>query len=186
MIIIIDPGHGGKDPGACAGSFQEKDQTLEIAQRLKVQLSYMGIGSKLTREKDEFVSLDRRVHIANSEKAGGLFISVHLNASSNHAGTGFESYRALKQENSGIKKQSEILQREIHSELAVLNKKYNIKDRGMKQANFKVLRGINTMPAILIELLFIDSDMDKIINKNYYTEVATTIATAIRRYIQLI
>jgi len=181
MTIVIDPGHGGRDPGAVYQGYREKDQVLAISKRIKEQLNYKGIRCTLTRENDEFLSLLDRADKLRSIKDASLFVSIHFNASASRKGTGMETYR-VNRANRAISEQSKRPQELIHKEIAELNRKYNIRDRGMKEANFYVLRNSNK-PAVLIEVLFIDNDMKLIENTNYYFEVATSIAFAIEKYI---
>lgn len=96
--IVIDPGHGGKDPGATGRYYKlrEKEVVLDIAKRLRDELNRLGnFEIILTRDKDEFISLWRRSHIANESKAD-LFISVHANASRSRGLKGFEVYYISK------------------------------------------------------------------------------------------
>lgn len=95
-IIVIDPGHGGKDPGTIGVTkVREKDITLGIAQKLGalIKRSLKGVKVVFTRKKDEFVELYRRGQIAN-EAGGKLFISIHCNAMPKkpHPLKGFEIY----------------------------------------------------------------------------------------------
>ena len=173
MIVIIDPGHGGKDPGAVHGDYREKDQTLGIAKRLQVKLAEKNINSMMTRDKDEYISLLYRAEIAKKIKDNAVFISIHLNASRSHKASGFESF--VFSRNSGNKELQDIL----HEAIMELNTKYRIKDRGKKEASFLVLKHVKHIPAVLLELFFIDADIEKIKGSNYYAEVATAIATAI-------
>ena len=173
ITVIIDAGHGGKDPGAVYGHYREKDQTLGIAKRLQVKLAEKNINSVMTRDKDEYISLLRRAEIAKKIKDNAVFISIHLNASKSHTGSGFESF--VFSRNSGNKELQDVL----HEAIIELNTKYGIKDRGKKEASFLVLKHVKHIPAVLLELFFIDADIKKIEGSNYYTEVATTIATAI-------
>jgi len=91
--IVLDPGHGGKDPGAIgAGGLTEKDVVLSIAKKLAVKLkNEMGIQVVLTRKDDRFVALEDRTAMANAEDAD-LFISLHMNASPNAEARGIETY----------------------------------------------------------------------------------------------
>jgi N-acetylmuramoyl-L-alanine amidase len=91
--IVLDPGHGGKDPGAIGvGGVAEKDIVLSIAKRLAVKLrKEMGIQVVLTRKDDRFIALENRTAIANAEDAD-LFISLHMNASENSEAKGIETY----------------------------------------------------------------------------------------------
>ena len=174
MIVIIDPGHGGKDPGAVHSDYREKDQTLGIAKRLQVKLAEKNINSILTRDKDEYISLLYRVEIAKKIKDNAVFVSLHLNASKSHTASGFESF--IFSRNSGNNKE---LQAILHEAIAKINTKYRIKDRGKKEASFLILKQIKHIPAVLLELFFIDTDIEKIKGSNYYSEIAAAIATAI-------
>ena len=174
MTVIIDAGHGGKDPGAVYGHYREKDQTLGVAKRLQVKLAEKNIRSILTRDKDEYIPLLSRVEIAKKIKDNAVFVSLHLNASKSHTASGFESF--VFSRNSGNNKE---LQDMLHGAIAKTNTKYRIKDRGKKEASFLVLKHVKHIPAVLLELFFIDADIEKIKDSNYYSEVATVIATAI-------
>jgi N-acetylmuramoyl-L-alanine amidase len=92
FLVMIDPGHGGYDPGtqSSAGAM-EKDLALQIATRLKTALEARGIRAELTRSSDVFISLAERTRIANSAGAD-LFVSIHLNSSPNPDTTGIEVY----------------------------------------------------------------------------------------------
>ncbi len=91
--IVIDPGHGGKDPGAIGGGgLKEKDVTLRIARMLRDELSSK-IHTKIimTRDSDVFIPLEERTAIANSRDAD-LFISIHINSNMKRAASGVETY----------------------------------------------------------------------------------------------
>ena len=90
--VVIDPGHGGKDPGAL-GRYGTKEKTivLDIAKRLKRKLESRGIKVYLTRSNDRFISLKKRPKIARDKNAD-LFISIHANASRTSRAKGFEVY----------------------------------------------------------------------------------------------
>lgn len=91
--IVLDPGHGGKDPGAIGvGGIAEKDIVLSVAKKLAKKLrKEMGVQVVLTRSDDRFVPLEDRTAIANAEDAD-LFISLHTNASHNSDAKGLETY----------------------------------------------------------------------------------------------
>lgn len=93
-LIVIDPGHGGRDKGATGwGGVYEKDLTLKLAKSLKiiVEESIPEVRVELTRYRDEYLSLEERVKIANTLKAD-LFISLHFNAHENTSIRGIETY----------------------------------------------------------------------------------------------
>ncbi|HSB63400.1 MAG TPA: N-acetylmuramoyl-L-alanine amidase [Thermoanaerobaculia bacterium] len=77
--IVIDPGHGGGDPGATASGVAEKDVTLDVARRLRELLVAQKLAASLTREGDTTLSLRDRVAFANSKKTD-LFVSIHVNS----------------------------------------------------------------------------------------------------------
>jgi len=99
-FIVIDAGHGGKDPGAVSRgkvSFREKNITLKIVKYVEAALKkrLKGIAIRLTRPDDRFVELSRRTEIANrllKKHENGLFISIHVNASLSKKSSGFETY----------------------------------------------------------------------------------------------
>jgi N-acetylmuramoyl-L-alanine amidase len=90
--VIIDPGHGGKDPGA-VGLLKQKEKTitLDVARRLAALLIGQGIKYELTRDADEFVSLKRRTQFANQQK-GDLFLSIHCNSNRDPTVQGASTY----------------------------------------------------------------------------------------------
>ena len=92
FLVMIDPGHGGYDPGTqSSGGAMEKTVALQIATRLKAALEARGIRAELTRSADVFISLADRTRIANRAGAD-LFVSIHLNSSPNADTTGIEVY----------------------------------------------------------------------------------------------
>ena len=92
-VVVIDPGHGGRDPGAVYGNAREKDIVLDISKKLGRYLSeaFPGIKVIYTRENDVFVPLYRRAAIANENNAN-LFISIHVNAVARGMVQGTETY----------------------------------------------------------------------------------------------
>ncbi len=90
--IVLDPGHGGPDPGAMSPSgTKEKDIVLDIALRIRPKLEAAGLEVILTREKDELVTLSDRSKLTNTKKAD-LFVSIHANAALNRKACGLETY----------------------------------------------------------------------------------------------
>ena len=184
--IVIDAGHGGKDPGAVANKLKEKDIVLDIAKQLRDYLKQdPSLTVYLTRDKDVFLSLEERTAIANKRKAD-IFISIHTNSARNTAASGLETFvfnvtsdksalEVAALENQASTKSMSDLQ-DILKDLLRYSKledslslaggvqKSMIKssgaakseDRGVKQAPFYVLMGA-TMPAILVEAGFISN-----------------------------
>jgi N-acetylmuramoyl-L-alanine amidase len=89
--VVIDPGHGGHDPGAYGGRLSEADVVLDVALRLEKILQKRHLDVVLTRRTDRYVPLEQRTAMANREGAD-LFLSIHANASSNGAARGVETY----------------------------------------------------------------------------------------------
>ncbi len=90
--IVIDPGHGGKDPGAMAFSLKEKDITLAVAQKTAALLrDQYGLEVLLTRNTDRYLSLEERTAIANTKNAD-LFVSIHVNANKKKSAKGVETF----------------------------------------------------------------------------------------------
>lgn len=92
-VVVIDPGHGGRDPGTVGGRIQEKDIVLQIALKLGayIESSYPEIKVVYTRKSDVFIPLYRRADIANKADAG-LFISIHANAVAQRYVQGTETF----------------------------------------------------------------------------------------------
>lgn len=156
MIIAIDPGHGGSDPGAVgpAGTM-EKEHALAIAFYLRDLLQEKGYQVVLTRETDNDVALpyaaaaeelQARVDIANAARAD-CFISLHTNAASTPAAYGTETWYYLS---------GRILAAFVQEGMAQLG----LVNRGVKQGNFYVLKQTD-MPAILVEAAFISNPSEE-------------------------
>lgn len=116
--VVIDPGHGGKDPGAVAYGLYEKDIVLDVAHELGDYIeNRLDIEIIYTRTDDRFIALEERGHLAN--RAGGdLFISLHANAARSRAVSGTETYflgrsktdaarKVMKRENSVVQQYEE-------------------------------------------------------------------------------
>ena len=90
--VVIDPGHGGSDPGAIGRTgLKEKDLVLDIAKRVKKQLNENGVDVVLTRDRDRFIPLEKRAQIAN-ERDVDFFVSIHANSARLKGARGFEVY----------------------------------------------------------------------------------------------
>ncbi|MBN2379080.1 N-acetylmuramoyl-L-alanine amidase [candidate division WOR-3 bacterium] len=92
LLIVVDPGHGGKDPGAIGKKgTKESEMVLDVSKRLKKLLEAQGHTVLLTREEDKHVPLADRTKFANQKKAD-LFLSIHFNANNSSSPNGFETY----------------------------------------------------------------------------------------------
>ncbi|MFB5661900.1 N-acetylmuramoyl-L-alanine amidase [Alteribacillus sp. HJP-4] len=153
--IFIDPGHGGNDPGANGNGFIEKHLTLEVGLKIRdmLQEEYEDVEVRMSRTNDSFISLDRRSRMAVEWGADG-FVSVHFNAASIEA-SGTETYMHSNSNLPGLRNN-------LHSSiLAALRTQGTVNDRGLKRANFAVLRGTyQSMRTALTESLFLTNQRD--------------------------
>ncbi len=169
--IIIDPGHGGKDPGAPGkGPLPEKMVNLKIATRLASILKERGANVISTRTSDRFISLNARAATADRARAD-LFVSIHSDASQNSAADGSTVYIARN-----ASRQSQKVAQSIVSSL----KQAGIKCRGIDRAGFRVLIG-HSRPAVLIECGFLSNlaEAKKLATASYQTKVSSAIADGI-------
>jgi N-acetylmuramoyl-L-alanine amidase len=129
--VVIDPGHGGKDPGATANGLYEKDIVLDVAHKLGDYVeNRLGVDVVYTRTDDRFIPLEERGHMAN-EAGAKLFISLHVNAARAHAAHGTETYflgpskteaaeKVMERENSVIKDEDNTQRYEDYDEQALV------------------------------------------------------------------
>lgn len=150
--IVLDPGHGGKDPGAMANGLKEKDIVLGLAKKLKPVLeNQLGCEVLLTRDNDSFITLEERTAIANTEGAD-LFISLHINAHPSPTVRGVETYflnlstnaeamRVAARENATSTHQMSDLQ-DILSDI-MKNSKINESSRLANQVHNSIISGLS-------------------------------------------
>ncbi|MFW6265048.1 MAG: N-acetylmuramoyl-L-alanine amidase family protein [Bacillota bacterium] len=145
-LIVIDPGHGGKDPGAVGENIQEKEVVLDISKMLKEELEEAGLTVLMTRDYDNFISLEKRAKYANAADAD-YFISIHNNAVSDINANGIETYHHPNSV------EGQKIAEQVQDRMVRLLKR---RDRGLKTAKFAVLKNTQ-MPAILAEVGFISN-----------------------------
>ena len=215
--IVLDPGHGGKDPGAIGRStgLNEKEVTLQVAKEVaKMLRNEAAIRVYLTRNSDQYLSLDRRTQIANNLEAD-MFISIHANSGYRRNAKGVETFfnsrysygegaeEVSARENKPLGAENvpdeakliiwDLIQNAYRSEsndLAHTVQRELIKttdgeDRGVKSAGFYVLRGA-AMPAVLVEIGFLSNPSEEIMLKkeDFREKIALGIVTGIKRYYQ--
>ncbi|SIR57238.1 N-acetylmuramoyl-L-alanine amidase family protein [Domibacillus enclensis] len=152
--MMLDAGHGGKDPGAVAHGLQEKDLTLHLAVKAGAYLtSRYDCDVIYTRTKDVYLSPSERADLAN-EAGADLFCSFHINSAANPAARGFETFKF-----NGAAGKTAMLQILVHGAAVKVTDRHEVLDRGMKDENFAVLRE-TAMPAVLTETLFISNKED--------------------------
>ena len=163
--ICIDPGHGGSDPGAVSGGYEEEDSNLAIGNYMNTRFVNDAASTKRTRSTDIYVSLSGRCSISNNWGAN-RFESTHCNAFSASSANGTETYCCP-----GCSTNSYDLRNHVNPEIVSHMGTVN---RGVKTASFTVLTG-TTAPAILGEVAFITNSADraKLINSTYQLAAAT-------------
>ncbi len=173
--LVIDPGHGGSDYGARGeGSLVEKSLTLYIANKIKEYLDKKQISVILTRNDDRYVTLEERAKIANKNKAR-CFISIHINSSGVDSAEGTEVYTFTKGDE-GERLATNVLDKIVSG--------VSLKNRGVKFANFTVLKETD-MPAILVETCFISNSKEEaLLEEDYFRDkIALSIANGFLRHI---
>lgn len=210
--IVIDPGHGGKDPGALGrGALREKTLVLNIAKKLREVLTKKGYIVLMTRDSNRFIPLRERTAFATQYKAD-LFLSIHANGSKNLKAKGIETYyldvtstdkaseaiAARENVDSGysIQELEALLKRIIQESKSEDSKRLaghiqqalvqatGAVDRGVKHARFVVLIGTN-VPAVLIETGFVSNPTEgrKLLTPAYQRKIATAIAQGIENFL---
>jgi N-acetylmuramoyl-L-alanine amidase len=175
VVVLIDPGHGGRDPGAVGiGGAREKDIILPISKKIAEVLQKNGVQVVLTRSSDYFVTLPARVQMAERVNAD-VFVSIHANS----AGAGRPDVSGLETYyyDTGLS-----LARIVHRSIL---QSVNVRDRGVRKARFYVLRK-SSMPSILVETGYMTGreDMAKLKSASYRNQMAEAIARGILQYLQ--
>jgi len=182
-LIILDAGHGGWDHGArikypfC----EEKRMALTTAHYTKRYLEKMGYRVSLTRSRDFYISLPKRVNFANRHKSE-IFVSIHFNSCPNKTAHGIEVFYHNNQNNRIRSLASKKLAEHILKKSAQKTKFYS---RGIKKGNFFVIRETK-MPAILVEGGFLTNPDERkcLRQRTYLDKLARGIAEGIDTYIK--
>jgi N-acetylmuramoyl-L-alanine amidase len=174
-VVVIDPGHGGKDPGAIGiGGVREKDIILPIGRRVAEILQQNGVQVIMTRNSDYFVSLPGRVEMAERANAS-VFVSIHANS----VGLGRPEVSGLETYyyDNGLG-----LARAVHNSIL---QSVNVRDRKVRRARFFVLRK-SSMPSILVETGYLTGreDVANLKTSSYQNQMAEAIARGILQYLQ--
>jgi N-acetylmuramoyl-L-alanine amidase len=175
-MVVIDPGHGGRDPGAISVTgVYEKHVNLQVAAKIARLLEQRDVGVKMTRWHDHFVELEDRAEVANRLEAD-LFVSIHADAAESRQAEGFTVYVANAA--------SSATRRAAHSisQAMVLT---GAVSRGVREADYRVLvttRG----PAVLIELGYLSNPREavRLSDDAYQNRLAQAIVGGILSYLQ--
>lgn len=175
LKLVVDAGHGGKDPGASGNSIIEKEVTLDVAQRLRTKLESEGATVLMTRDSDSYPTLSDRVNFANNQHADS-FVSVHVNTSSSSSASGTETYWNSLYFGAQSKALAYSIQNQLYQKMATV-------DRGVKQADFYVIKNTQ-MPSVLVELAFLSnlSDARKLADPVYRDRATQAIFQGIVDY----
>ncbi|HEY3298587.1 MAG TPA: N-acetylmuramoyl-L-alanine amidase, partial [Armatimonadota bacterium] len=184
-IIVIDPGHGGKDQGAQGSGALEKDCNLPIALRVQKLLLQSGACAVLTRESDDYIPLSQRVDSATRHSAD-LFVSIHCNSCPvPDSISGIETYFHADDMNGRALAQS------IHAEVlraSGLPDRRVRSDTTLHKIGLAVLRGTSAVgiPSTLVEVGFLNSSSDgcMIVTPEYQENVAKAIVNGLKQYIE--
>jgi N-acetylmuramoyl-L-alanine amidase len=176
QTIVIDAGHGAKDPGAVANGLKEKDVVLDVALRVQKKLTDAGARVVMTRSTDVFLELEERAAIAN-QSGGSAFVSIHANAAASTA-YGTETYY-----NSEYQKEKSLeLATNIQSNMI---KTLGTRDRGVKEAGFYVIK-YTRVPSVLVELGFITNSDEaaRMATSTFREQAASAIVEGLKQYYQ--
>jgi len=182
-LIVLDPGHGGTDPGAIGpGGAREKDVNLAVALRVRALLEKAGAKVIMTRENDSDVfgpnatdrnELKARATIANVKKAD-VFLSIHSNAAPNAEAGGTSTYFYQKT------RYDSLLARNVQAAMAEMS---GLKDRGVVPANLYVTK-YTVMPAALAELAFLSNPAEEslLVNPPFQQKMAEGIVRGLENF----
>ena len=182
--VVLDPGHGGHDPGATgySGSY-EKDVNLIIARKTADLLRTAGFEVMMTRDDDRYVSVTDRVEFANSSQAAA-FVSIHSNGSTNSATNGTEVYYYVDQNDPIAVAQAgerARLASIIHDSLM---RGLALKNNGVRENNYIVVR-YTQIPAVLVETAYLTNLNEEVLLNDppFQDRAAQAIANGIMEYL---
>ncbi len=179
VTIMVDPGHGGNDPGTSSADegVYEKDITWDVALKVQEYLEEAGVNVMLSRNGDEFINKHDRAAKAN-ERGVDLFVSIHCNFLENDTVTsGVETYYVEGVED------GKALANAVHSQVLAIT---GADDMYVRTNDFVVIKDTN-MPAVLIEIGYLSSpeDVGLLCTNSYKSKMAYGIAAGVIDYINL-
>ena len=195
-MVILDPGHGGRDEGTKWHGVTEKDLTLDVATRTERLLKQSGFRTELTRRSDCFVPLPERARLGNSHR-NSIFVSIHFNSETTATISGIETHFAreksvptpewswigfFNQGQPSVADTSESLAGAIQTSLLL---RTEAKNRGIHQNNFYVVHHTRG-PAVLVEGGFISNAFEaQLLSTDTYRELlAQGISEGLLRFLQ--
>lgn len=190
LTVVIDPGHGGHDPGAIGvNGLKEKNVNLDISIKLVQELNNLGYETIMTRESDQFMTLPERVTFAN-QSGGDIFVSVHSNAHPNSSARGTlvlyydDTYQQADYPASSamrmLSDENKALARSVQEHVI---QQVNTVNRGIIPSGVFVVRN-GIMPSVLIEAAFLSNKEDATLlaSDSFRASIASGIAKGISKY----
>ena len=194
-VIFLDPGHGGKDPGAQYLGLKEKDLNLQVSQQLKTKLESLGYTVIMSRSTDVFVDFVTERSRMSNETNADMFISIHFNATGHGLDSGEDGIQTYMYQPTG--NIPSVINKKWHDNPTRLKYSYKLgsyihqsvlattqaKDAGLLAKSFAVLRETNK-PAVLLELGYMDDSKEsqKIRTKEYQQKLVDGIVQGIQQY----
>ncbi|MFO7637596.1 MAG: N-acetylmuramoyl-L-alanine amidase family protein [Clostridia bacterium] len=180
-IVVIDPGHGGRDPGAMAGDIREADLNLKISILLRDALEDQGIRTYMIRSTDEFVGLFERTDIANA-LGGALFLSIHCNTLNDRSYSGIMTLAFPGTANYSLPN-GKLFATIVHEETL---RATGANDAGIRDRDKLVVLRKTLMPAVVMETGFMThaEELQRLIDPDYQERLARGMANAVEKMLQ--
>jgi N-acetylmuramoyl-L-alanine amidase len=197
-LVILDPGHGGRDEGTKWRGVSERELTLDLAFRVERLLKIAGFQTLLTRRDDNYVSLEERTRLANNQR-NAVFVSLHFNSENSGTSSGIDTYFARRKQAPdndwswvGIFNKAEPLPTDSSETLAAsiqsaLVDRTEARNRGIHSSNFYVVHHTRC-PSVLIEGGFISNAFEAqlLATETYRDLLAQGVVEGLLRYQQTI
>lgn len=194
-LVILDPGHGGKDGGTVSGDVLEKNLNLLLVKKIANELKRYQISVVTTRSVDEMVGLSDRALIAN-KYPNAIFVSIHHNAATLNSAKGIETYYSnqkpkslkieqmhllkIKEGEAFVDNRSKMLAKLLHSSVCQVT---DAADRGVRDRSLAMTRWVSC-PSVLIECGFLTNPEEKLdlLSESYRDALSRGVADGILKY----
>ena len=197
FTVVLDAGHGGVDGGTQGQGVLEKNLSLAITRRVEKHLATAGVRTVLTRRDDTYVSLEKRIDLANRHQPSA-FVSIHLNADAVSGDTaGLETYYCSRKrlgdmmrlrDRLGLPKgevirdrRSEWLAETLHNGIRTAT---GVENRGTRDSNYLVVMN-SECPAVLIECGYLTNEAEarRLQNEDHQEKIAVAVAGGVRKFL---
>jgi N-acetylmuramoyl-L-alanine amidase len=184
-LVVIDPGHGGKEKGAMAGGVMEKDLNLQIARKLASALAKQGARTLLTRDSDQLMGLVARAQLA-IDRGADFFVAVHCNSNLvPDSATGIETYFHAQEPS------PKVLAYSVHDGVCKytgMRDRHPRSDQSLYAPGLCVLRTLSgsSIPGILLECGYVNNSADraKLLDARYQSKLAAGIVAGLKAYVE--